>query len=579
MIIADYYYELYREDKSSKNKLKDEKMTSFEFIESTPLRTFEFVLEHYFRVSFPASLEKYCQIINQQSAAVREHLARVSPYPDIIELLVNDRDPWVRNAARNNPYWQFVGQYKALLKMTAEDKLQFVEREDFRSLLVFIIYETDIRILKGVFENPTISLQMLTMLKNYLIQRGVGDKDGEILQLVENIISVKKQRLVKVATIHSESNQHNPETSIAFILQYLLDEDPIVVECIVNAMEKYSISEFEQWLFQPEPFEAVNNTSAFFLWQILIKLRELISAVRTPNKQKLKLLLQGHPETSELILLIKRRMILLLEKCANNLDDEDCFVTLVNAYLERDPEILECVTQVLTLEELFSLITDESFSSTLATRALQILKHHPSSKVKQQLAEIFVLLHERARKRLKEMEMSINAIFDIITSYVEEIGEAFPSLNIDHLQSFQFLYENIRQLIELPYSLFTHHGEVSSPSEEADENFQKAKIFWKATIGQYLGRLKELDELLQSVWLLILPKNFSHLEFLSEINATLRDLELAYKQRVGCHLRISCQGCLKRTCAAERFLLQNEFFLAELNDFLEEEILIKECQV
>ncbi|GEM_PF-5964924 len=541
------------------------------FQHQTPFKIFEFVLENYFRIHPPHNIERYSEIIFQASQFTREKLAKTSPYPEIVELLVHDVDPWVRDAVCKNPYWQLLGQFKPLLNMNGRDKIRFIEREGLASLLVFIVFERDVEILRAVFENPNVSIQMLALLRKYLTQRGEGENDANILKLVDTIITQKKERLLKIAAIHAETNSDEPLKALPRILKCLLDRDPVVVNAAQSAFKNFSRDEFEEWLFMPEPFDEVHQMSPLFFWHVLLILRNHFSQKETEQDAGSASPLKAPKPPPAIVNQIEQRMLTLLQSCANNLNDEDSFLTLVHAYLEPNPAITHLLNQILTIQELMMLISDESFPRQLAMEALNILKRHPSPNVRHELAETFVRLYEQARHKLREMEASITACFDVIATYLKEIQEAYPQLNSHHLENIYYIHDMVRQLLDIPEELYQRGFFPTSPtSVSQEEDYQKIRVFWRATIGQYLGRLKDLDETIQKLWMILLPDSISQMEFTAEIHTAIREIEIHFKKNVGCHLQIACNNCLKRTCAAERFLTQNDFFLVELSDFLEE---------
>ncbi|NIS39004.1 hypothetical protein GWN91_07745, partial [Candidatus Saccharibacteria bacterium] len=238
-----------------------------------PNRLFDFVLNNYFRISPSGPIHKYISAVQEQSPIRRLHFAQIYNYPEVIEALAYDIDPWVREAARNNKYWQYLGQFKQLLRMNKHDKICFIQKEHFSTLLIFIVFETDLEVLESLFQNPTISIQMLLTLRNYLKKRGKGARDTKMLKLIERTIAIKRNRVVKISEIVQQFNHSESIHPLTNILKFLLDEDPLIVQSAINALYQFEHQEVMNFLFEPNPLALDHQSNYRLLWHILDRLK------------------------------------------------------------------------------------------------------------------------------------------------------------------------------------------------------------------------------------------------------------------------------------------------------------------
>ncbi|NOX36688.1 MAG: hypothetical protein GXO78_04045 [Calditrichaeota bacterium] len=591
-----------------------------------PNRFFEYLVDKYFRVRAAEPLDEYLQRIEKLPFYERIKVAETETTPEIIEALADDIDPWVREAAQNHEYWKYLGQYKSLLDMSRADKIRFIEKEQLPNLLIFIFFESDLDVLDAVFRNPSISIAMLNTLRQYLLKRGFGPRDDLILEMLEQHIQIKRERIFKISQVLQLSTSTPPDKQLPILLNYLLDEDHLVKQSALNAIYRIDYDIFQAHLMQPDPEAIVQSGNAHRLWQVLDQLAihfRMPQPVLSSLDQSLDF--QGQALNAEFRGFIRERKLQLLEYCSGDLSEPGRFLAVVQGHLDPDPDIQERVNQILTLEEVLSLISDATFPQAIGKKAVQILKHHPSQQLQKQLGNVLMTLSEHARKQLQEMEASINAYLDIIFNslgypqiqqlrstlktihearllsehflktnahtmenpqesvklrklfqriesfYVRKLKDLYRELSAGDPAELREIYEMITILMKIPDEVVEKAGYTFlTDSSDYITQVRKARLVWRSTVGQYLGRLKQFVEILHHKWLASLPTHISRLDFQEEMNLAIQELEQDYKQRVNCHLTIACKQCKKRICASERFLVEIEFLLSELIDQLEE---------
>lgn len=99
------------------------------------------------------------------------------------------------------------------------------------------------------------------------------------------------------------------------------------------------------------------------------------------------------------------------------------------------------------------------------------------------------------------------------------------------------------------------------------ELLNKAATIWRISISRYLGRIKDLDEMLHLKLVKVLQEvspNDKIEQLEDEIHIATMEIETSHKESVDCKLKIPCRECKRRGCASERFLLQCGFLLEEI---------------
>ncbi len=588
----------------------------------SPNQLIEYTLQRYFRRRTHRSIDQLLDKVFRQPYYKRIQIAERTIIPEVVDALAHDVDSWVRQAARRNEYWQLLGQYKSLLNMKKSDKIQFIQKEQFRNLLVFAVFETDPDVLEALFENATVSLAHLHLIRKLLKERGFGATDDIILERLEAVLQRKKHRVSKIYDIMKFKNKLESSEALAHLCALCLDADPVVRQAAFNAIAEVPLETLQTFLTTPNPFRNVSRHSVQMWWDVVLQLERQF--VRQNHIQTQVAVLTGTDDQPEAPLSFTAIKQTILEYAGTDLSNHDHFLTIVKAHLDEDPVIHEQANHIIAIDEILELVEDDTFPQAIGKKAVKILLQHPSLQLQHRLTQTLMKLSERTRKHLKEMETTINAYLDIIFNSLgypriqqirhtlKTIAEA-RKLSEDHLkeelsnnphlaqeaQQLRKLFTKIEQyyqqklkdlyltvtpsqkeeLLEI-YEMITIIGKIPEEvvqkegylflSENGDYATQlhKARLVWRSTLGQYLGRLKEFEEMLQHKWLSILPRHTSRINFHRDLIQAQQELEQDYKRQVNCHLTIACSRCTKRICAAQRYFIQVEFLLGEMIDYL-----------
>ena len=534
-----------------------------------PTRLFEYVLEHYFRITTESTEAARIQQVLAQPPEVRWHIARIYHDPSIIESLIDDPSPMVRKAALQNPYWLTLGQFKPLLTLPEKEKLHFIERESFSSILVFLVYETNLNILKAVFHNPTITISMLEILRRYLIRRGNGSEDAEILQLIQQAINKKQYYIKQNSLIHRAAQADCALDKLVNLKDFLLSEDPVIVKSAVNQLEKIPFEAFlkligSEELRQKLPFAG--------LWGVLSAIKKYYCYYsETFQLDSLQENTTGKP-IDPLKQVIRQQKLAMLEICQTDLNNPQYFFTVVYAHIDTDKQVRKLVTGIISIEELMSLISDPTFPLLRAIKAVNILSKHPFASIRQRLQGVKVALAIKAQRGLEEMENSVNACLDIITEFGKVVLSDKVKNDPNTLKELNYILELLKTVERFPME--TMNNEQFSEAEDPvlyDEQYQKVETLWRTTIGQYLGRLKELEEMIRSKWLIPLLSNMpNRTKEIHELSMNLRKLEYDHKKSIDCDLTIVCRKCHNRSCASQKYLKQLELMIGKIISTLSE---------
>lgn len=553
-------------------------INTFSMLYHNPAKLLEYVLENYFRKSDAAGQEARIMQLLKQTSEVRWHVARIYHDPQLIEILIDDPSPMVRKAAMDNPYWLILGQFKPLLSLPEVEKIQYIGREGFSSILVFLVYETNLKVLKSAFLNPTVSIAMLEMMRRYLIRRGTRSIDNDILRLIQQSIKLKQHYLRQISAINRAKDNQDVAHCIANLTPFLLDEDMVIVQTAVSHLERYPYSEIAAALISPTILQYI---SVHQLWCVLDAVRRHFCYVKDDFKPERLVEMNGFPPVDPLKTLVQSRKLELLELCQSDLNNPHYFFTVVQAHTDEDKQVRKMVTDIINVDELISLITDNSFPVLRAMKSLNILSQHPFPSIRKRLESATVQLALRSQKRLEEMETTINACLDIVFDFGKVVLSGKIQNDVNTLKELNYIYELLVMIVNFPGE--TVKNENFAKAEDPQlyrEQHHKVHSLWKATIGQYLGRLKELEEVIRDKWVVPLITGGKHRsrEY-QEFSRTLRQLEWDYKKAVGCELAIACRKCQNRACASERFLVQIEYLIGEIIDKLSEKPELPQTEV
>ncbi len=576
---------------------------------SSPLQVLEFALKRYFRTGPPMPLNLYLKMVSRKPFYVRQKIARNGQFPEVLDKLAEDADPLVRAAVKENDYWQLLGRYKELLCMSVKEKQEFVFQASFPRLLVFILFEKETAVLSRLYHHPEISLPMLHMVRSYFREKGIDETDRRIYRLLNNVIEERKIRVCSLRQILASGSGKLAISKIGSLLENLLAADSIIVDAAFRKLQSIAPEQLKEVLADPSALLTGLKWDEYKTWCIL--------------KNFLLLLRDATSENRSVLSVVSEARFSLLQHCAGDLSDRNRFRTIVMAHMDPSRRVRQAAAEIISLKEILTLVQDESFPQGSAREVIQILKNHPSPAVQAALEKIFVQLSGRIRKQLREMEASIEAYCDIIFDSAQitrsqqarqihkllktvrelalayfssaEANKAEASRVIGVLQESQNYFEKqfsargsslgkkeidqleekmeiITALLDLPAEIVKNEG-FSAKNDGINylNNLQKARLLWRSSLGQYLGRFRELDDFVRRKWRNVLETEMPQEKAEKYLGSALSQLEAEYKSQVLCKLKIECKDCLRRNCAAERFLRQNEFLISELLDFLKTE--------
>ncbi len=324
----------------------------------------------------------------------------------------------------------------------------------------------------------------------------------------------------------------------------------------------------------------------------------------------------------------------MIIKIANNflahleteLNDYHNLQAVVSAHLSSLKEIREAANRILSIDDIFALIEDEHFPKNVSKLIVAILQKHPDAEVQKKVEDFYFKESERLRKKLKEMEISINAYFDIIfdmlgypkiyeirqklklldqafrlfeeyfarmresdftakkgffhvyhgliKDYQFQLEKIYKDISDKSLEEIEDLYEMLQLIFEVKDSFIDEEIESADTDYSQKENtklMKQAELIWKSSISQYLGRIKELDDMLRHKWVHMMNQNEGEEaanELKEEIKTVIQQMEIEHKKKIKCNLPITCRVCQKRNCASERFINQVEFFTSEFIQYI-----------
>lgn len=305
-----------------------------------------------------------------------------------------------------------------------------------------------------------------------------------------------------------------------------------------------------------------------------------------------------------------------MDKCKEDPTDPFRLTLLAYFHLDRDTTIREKAAEILHVDDILDVVDDENVPRRLVQKILTTLESHTDEKTREMVREARIKEVERLNKRLREIEVSVNAYFDVIFqslgyNRINDKKDAIQALKnasmilqqyavesktdttqnrgvIEYLNKATQYFENtinalymdtkhglfseldeIRSMVHYVLDLkhFRFQDEKQKESDVDDSLLQKAVMIWRTAISQYLGRIKDLEEMLHMKWVKWLQENepTKKPEWMEdELHGAFLEIEIMHKKEVDCKLRIPCRECKRRGCASERFLLQVDFMLEEI---------------
>jgi hypothetical protein len=581
---------------------------------------FKYVMKKYLRKSPPIATNIYLNLPHSLDLKNRIKLASICKFPSIINTLSRDENYKVRSAALKNEFWILIGQLQDVLGFGKRERKEFAQQEVFRIIVVLLMFEDDIQIIKEALRNAAISTKMIMIFIQILEERGKGKKDQQILEEAKKILAEKKHHIIKAAEIKKAQKNLEKEENKLIILSKLSDEYKIIRKAVLNVL-----SDIDPALLNDFIKIAVNQPTENKILSQFIVLTELLKLVKRREDIKNTSLeyLNEEPSTNKLSIaeyffqLINGKRCELLKLCQQDLTNFQHIKLLTHCYCDSDVQVRNIVKKIIGLDDIFALVNDISTPQQHFKEILEILSTHPNEEIHKRVQTTYQEESNRLWNRLKELEQSQCAYFDLIFQSlgfdqinkfqvaIKTIYQAEHTLNIfsptfkkslnkdiqtikpiltnvkselqsqinlinsdisgNTLQEMQQIYDMIIQINELQN--FGIEGLRPGMIKDIDpELLNKARTIWQSALGQFLGRIKHLNEMIKVKFLKIASKVIDIKELEKDFAEVIMNSEKNHKNNVRCRLKIQCIQCNKRGCAAERFLNETEFFLEEFLD-------------
>ncbi|GAB4173841.1 MAG: hypothetical protein Kow00108_08670 [Calditrichia bacterium] len=597
------------------------------FKEKSPAWIASYIFNKYLRVYPSEPLDVLIEKIRNKPFLERIQEAKSSIFPEVLLALSKDIDMNVREEVYKNEFWLLVGRNYEIIDFPKLEKLKLIEDENLYVLLTFLLFEKDLEVIRKVLDHPLLSIQILIEFEKILKQRGFGLEDQKLLQLVQEVIKERKDRFHKVSQIHSAKLSSEP-SGIYKLLEFLLDSDSVIKQSALNALQSMSTKSLLQALSNYTAILEYFNEKTEKFVDILetlykdfkppIQITELFKEENIGDKAS-----KIEETWKQVVIKIGQQFLQRLE---TELADYHNLQAIVKAHLSSLTEIRKIAASILSIEEIFALIEDEHFPKSISKLIVADLQKHPSPDVKSQVEAFYFKESERLRKKLKEMEISINAYFDIIfdmlgypkiyeirqklklldqafrlfeeyfarmqksdftakkgffqiyhgliKDYQFQLEKIYKDISDKSLSEIEDLYEMLTLIFDVKDSFIEEEVKQDATHGSGTEDLKmikQAELIWKSSISQYLGRIKELDDMLRHKWIFMLSKNEgedSSNELKEEIKQVIQDMEIEHKSKIKCNLPITCRVCQKRNCASERFINQVEFFTSEFIQYI-----------
>ena len=587
------------------------------------------VMERYFRKSPPIESHIYLTDEIMQNSELRRKIAFHCKFPHILNTLANDKDEVVNNTARQNDYWLLVGSYSEISGFDKRERKEFARVEGNSNIIALLMFEEDPEIVAEALDNPSISVKMIVSFLKLLEKRGKGLKDKQILELAKKALKKKKERIITIAEINKAISKLADNENINLLIKHLQAKD-LFIRQVVNArltvVDVLILKKFIYTVLEKNRFK--NNLGNYIVLQELIKLiyerKDLEKLSTTSLKLPEKKSQHKHFISAANFyrqLLVKRRDT-LIRKSADNLTDFDNIILLSCCHVDDDKKLRQQAGGILSVTDIFNIIDDTTTPRKVFKEVLQIFEKHPDKSVHQKVDMAYLNETNRLKDSLKELEQSVTAYFDIISqslgySQIHEFQDVIKAINTTEKQISKFdpiitkklgkqrkdlnkIFEKIKDLLSSEANtiyLDTSHRAIhdmgyiqsliheiidlkemglaslrhGTPEDIEMQILLKAKTIWQSALSVYLGRLKDLSEMLQKKLIKVAINTEDEKEFKEELNQALDELEIIHKEKINCKLQNPCKVCSRRGCSAERFLTETDFLINELLDnFVEE---------
>ncbi len=564
------------------------------------------------------------RLSKSESAELKEILTRYYrlPLPHPLDVYRNfhEQPVNVRMTIQNDSFWNKVGRYIQVIDFSEQERLKFARDSECKNLMVFLLFEKNLEVLDAVFNNPRLPTKVLLDYINLIKERDIDREDDKILKTAQRVMKRRSRRIVKAREIHSLAFQSLNLENAAVLFSFMIDEDPQIRQAASNVISMMSIK-FLQKILRSEDFaDLMRRRQPTLLGNEFFEILHAAVKIIMASKETSKMIEEEEEIEIEADLVsdLRARKLRTLEKSKEDPSDFFNLSVIVYMHLESDDAVIRMAQDVLSLEDVFELLSDDSTPRHVSVSILRMLEKHPNKNIQSRAQEIRIKDAERLNKKMKEIEVSVNAYFDVIfqslnyskinnekeavqnlrsaLNYLQQFAQEADALEpgavtvtqgvvrkaIEHFDhSITHLYGDtkrevfseieeiqgmVRHILDLKNFKFE---EENQKAEDVDEEIlNKAVMIWRATISVFLGRVKDLEEMLRMKWTKLISEGNTKQkveEIESDLYEAFNEIESSHKTSVECKLKIPCRECKRRGCASERFLHQVDFLLDEIN--------------
>ena len=595
------------------------------------LEYFMEIMKKYFRKTPPIPTNMYLSGEVLENPQLRIDIARHCHFPAVLNILANDENEKVRTAARESEYWMLVGKYQDILGFGKRERKAFARNEGRPNVFILLMFDEDAEVLTEALHNPTVSLKMVILFLKLLQERGQGRKDEQLYEIGRRILQQRKQQIIKIATINKAAEEIVRPENVREILKFMTDSDHTVrksIANILNVQDAAVLRNFINAALEDRFFES--NLEHFTVLSALIKIIKHREDLKKISVSAIKA--HAHPQKEEkfnsvsdffLTLLTKKRLSVVKQSAADLTDFEN-IILMARCHVDSDLHLRQLAVDIMPIEDILALLNEVTTPRRIFKRILNILENHMDENVQAQVRETYLAETLRLRESLKELELTVQAYFDIIFqslgyNKINEYMNVVRAINATRNQLSRFdsilrkemgddrdrleellgqvkkhlkvranvlYFDTGPKVVHEMESIFDLINEIfklkemglaalrpGTPKDAEEEIMLRAGAIWQSAISSYLGRIKDLTEMIRKKIIKVAGSRYGREELVAEMEEAMLDLENSYKESVSCQLSIRCKTCTRRGCAAERFLREAHFFIKEfLDNFAAEEV-------
>jgi len=585
-------------------------------------------MHKYFRKDPPVPNGIYLSQEIMDDVNIRVAVARNCHFPSLINTLANDEHDSVRKVARNNEFWLVLGRFQDILDFGKKERIFFARNENTFNLIALLMFETDLEVFGAILQNPFLSTKILSLFIKLLKQRSNDRVDEQMLEMSRTMLALRKKENHKVEEIRKLASNIKRYANIEKLLAYLGDEDEII-----RNVTKKLLYETDPMSFRKFVFATLGKVYFKSLLKYFVILSELIDvcknredlnqiSVRAINPINLKMRSNRHRFMGDFFLhLLTKKRISVVKSSEQDLTNFENVTLLAYCHVSKDRVLRSLAEQIMNVNLILSLVNDISTPKKVFKRVLTTLDQHPDENVQGQVEQS--RLHEsgRLKESLKELEVTVQAYFDIIFqslgyNQINEYKDVVRSIDITDKQIKKFdtilketlghkreelaeIFNKIQNILnnrakviyfdtsqktvkELEYILSLIEEIINlkefglkslrpgTPEDIESEIRSKASAIWRSAISFYLGRIKDLSEMIQKKIAKVSFEEKQNNEFEMDLESSIDEIEANYKKQIDCNLKIACAVCSRRGCAAERFLTETCYFIEKFLDSFKE---------